>query len=462
MLLPFETVYALAGAALIGTAVTIVLFLVRVARWMRWIGPTLLAASAGLIGVLFWFGTQVVEVSNDGAGATIRKLVLVGSKTMTLGGKPVELSTQGRSETIIVNDSDRTLQLSTHSYASSPTELATETEPQENRAAQRVPPRSRDRLLRARERTAGPRRVEGELGNDVLADVVATAAARPRRPPYTLLLAIVAISTGAPFARWAEPAPPMTIAALRVTFAAALLLAAGWRELGSLRRIIPKDRPLVVLSGALLAVHFGSWIASLAFTSTAASVALVCTNPIFAALFGTLLGDRVRPREIGGIAVAAFGCAVLAGGDWSAGGDALLGDGLALIGAASAAAYLVVGRRLRTALPLLPYLGAVNAIAAVTLIIVALAMGEHLAALPSHAYVASLCAAVVASFIGHGLLNAAVRITPTHLVALAVLGEPIGSSLITWAVFGEQPPLHAAFGGAIVLAGIALGFVRRR
>lgn len=131
MLLPFETVYALAGAALIGTAVTIVLFLVRVARWMRWIGPTLLAASAGLIGVLFWFGTQVVEVSNDGAGATIRKLVLVGSKTMTLGGKPVELSTQGRSETIIVNDSDRTLQLSTHSYASSPTELATETEPQE-------------------------------------------------------------------------------------------------------------------------------------------------------------------------------------------------------------------------------------------------------------------------------------------------------------------------------------------
>ncbi|MEO7731340.1 MAG: DMT family transporter [Kofleriaceae bacterium] len=282
----------------------------------------------------------------------------------------------------------------------------------------------------------------------------------PRRIPLALLLAIVATSTGAPFARWAAPTPPIAIAALRVTMAAALLLIAGWRELGSLGRIARRDRPMVVLSGVLLAVHFGSWIASLSFTSTAASVALVCTNPIFAALFGRLLGDRVTAREIVGIAIAACGCAVLAGGDWQAGGTALIGDGLALIGAASAAAYLVVGRRLRTALPLLPYLGAVNAIAALCLIVAALALGAPLTALPAHAYVASAGAAVLASFVGHSLLNAAVRTTPTHLVALAVLGEPIGSSLITWAAFGEQPPIHAAIGGAIVLGGIAIGFVR--
>lgn len=279
--------------------------------------------------------------------------------------------------------------------------------------------------------------------------------------PLALVLAILAISTGAPFARWAAPAPAIAIAALRVAIAAVLLLAAGWRELGGLARVAPRDRPLVALSGLLLAVHFGSWIVSLSFTSTAASVALVCTNPIFAALFGRLLGDRARPRELVGIAIAGAGCAVLAGGDWQAGGDALMGDGLALIGAASAAAYLVVGRRLRAAVPLLPYLGAVNAIAAVALTIAALALGAPLLGLPGHAYLACAGAAVLASLIGHSLLNAAVRTTPTHLVALAVLGEPIGSSLITWAVFAERPPVHAALGGAIVLAGIAIGFVRR-
>jgi drug/metabolite transporter (DMT)-like permease len=277
-----------------------------------------------------------------------------------------------------------------------------------------------------------------------------------------LVLAIVAISTGAPFARWAAPAPPIAIAALRVAMAAVLLLALGWRELGSLRRIEVRERPLVALAGVLLAVHFGSWIASLAFTSTAASVALVCTNSVFAALFGALLGDRVARREVGGIAVAAGGCAVLAGGDWRAGGDALIGDGLALVGAASAAAYLVVGRRLREALPLVPYLGAVNAIAAAALVVAALAMGADVAALPGRSYVACAGAAVCASLVGHSLLNAAVRTTPAHLVALAVLGEPIGSSLITWAAFGEQPPAHAVLGGAIVLVGIAVGFVARK
>lgn len=277
-----------------------------------------------------------------------------------------------------------------------------------------------------------------------------------------LIAAILAISTGAPFARWAAPAPPIAIAALRVGFAAVLLLAAGWRELGGLRALAKADRPLVLLSGVLLGIHFGSWIASLSFTSTAASVALVCTNPMFAAAFGTLLGDRVRGRELVGIAIAAGGCAVLAGGDWRAGGDALLGDGLALIGAASAAGYLVVGRRLRASLPLLPYLGVVNAIAAIGLLIAAVALGADLTALPGQSYLACAGAAVVASFVGHSLLNAAVRTTPTHLVALAVLGEPIGSSLITWVAFNEQPPLYAALGGAVILAGIAIGFIRTR
>jgi drug/metabolite transporter (DMT)-like permease len=276
-----------------------------------------------------------------------------------------------------------------------------------------------------------------------------------------LAVAIVAISTGAPFARWAAPAPPLAIAALRVGIAAILLLALGARDLGALRRIPPRERPLVLLAGVLLAIHFGAWIASLSFTSTAASVALVCTSPIFAALFGLFLGDRVARRELAGIAIAAAGCAVLAGGDWRAGGDALIGDGLALVGAASAAAYLVVGRRLRAAVPLVPYLGAVNATAAVALAIAAIAAGHDLAALPAHSYLACAGAAVLASIVGHSLLNAAVRATPAHLVALAVLGEPIGSSLIAWAAFGEQPPAHAALGGAIVLAGIAVGYARR-
>jgi drug/metabolite transporter (DMT)-like permease len=279
---------------------------------------------------------------------------------------------------------------------------------------------------------------------------------------WRLVLAIVCVSTGAPWARAAAPAPPLAIGALRVGFASLLLFAAGRRDIRALAALAARDRWLVIASGVLLGVHFGSWIASLGFTSTAASVAIVATNPMFAALFGTVLGDRVTRREGSGIAIAAAGCAVLAGGDWQAGGDALIGDVLALVGAASAAAYLVVGRRLRASVPLLPYLGCVNAIAAVGLVAAALVTGVNLAALPGQTYLACAGAALIASFVGHSLLNAAVRVTPTHLVALAVLGEPIGSSLITWVAFGEQPPIHAVLGGAIVIVGIAVGFGLKR
>ena len=70
--------------------------------------------------------------------------------------------------------------------------------------------------------------------------------------------------------------------------------------------------------------------------------------------------------------------------------------------------------------------------------------------------------AVIASLGGHTLLNLAVRSTPTHLVALAILGEPVGATLLTWALFAEVPPAHAALGGAVILGGIVVGITGRR
>jgi drug/metabolite transporter (DMT)-like permease len=278
----------------------------------------------------------------------------------------------------------------------------------------------------------------------------------------TLVLAVLALATSAPLVRWAAPAPTMTVAAGRIALAAVLLALLGRGAFAHLRALPPRERWLVVAAGLLLGAHFGLWITSLQLTSTAASVALVAMNPVFAALFGLLVGDRVARREAIGIAIAALGCATLAGGDWQAGGDALLGDALALAGAATAAAYLVVGRRLRASLPLLPYLALVNTVAGAALVVAALAMGAPFVGLPWWSYAAIAVSAAVPSLLGHTLINRAVRRAPTHLVALAILGEPVGASLMTWALFAETPPLHAALGGAVVIAGIAVGFAAIR
>lgn len=279
-----------------------------------------------------------------------------------------------------------------------------------------------------------------------------------------LVLGILAVSTSAPLVRWAEPAAPLLVAAGRVCLAALLLSILAGRSLAELARLPRRELLLTALSGLLLAAHFGLWITSLYYTSTAASVALVATTPIFGGLLAWLfLGEGIGRREAAGIAVAALGCLVLAGGDLgSASGTALLGDGLALGGAATAGAYFVVGRHMRVALPLGAYLAAVNLVAGAALAAAVAIAATPVLGLATADYVAIAGCGLVPSVVGHSLLNWTVRRVRVHLVALAGLGEPVGASLLTWLLFAEVPPVNAAAGGLVILAGIAIGFVRVR
>lgn len=279
-----------------------------------------------------------------------------------------------------------------------------------------------------------------------------------------LALAVLAVSTSAPLIRYADPAPPLTVAAFRVCLAGLFLSIAAPRAWLLFVGLPRREKIYIVTSGLLLGAHFGTWITSLYLTSTAASVALVATQPIFAALFASALGDRITRQQAIGIAVAGLGCAVLAAGDITrddAGMQAIAGDALALLGAATAAGYLVVGRRMRVSMPLTPYLAVVNTVAGAGLLVVALCAQSRFIGFPGHVYLACVLVAVVPSLIGHSLLNWSVRRTPTHLVSLAVLGEPIGASLLTWHFFAEVPPTHSGVGGAVILAGIFVAFIRR-
>ena len=277
-----------------------------------------------------------------------------------------------------------------------------------------------------------------------------------------LAIGILAVSTSAPLVHFAEPAPPLLVASVRVTLAAIVLLAVSARGLRAVFLLTVREKLFIVGSGILLAAHYAVWIASLYYTSTAASVALVATQPVFAGLMAWIfLGEGIARREVIGIAIAAIGCGLLAGGDLTgAGRDALIGDGLALAGAVTAAGYFIVGRRLRDAVPLGAYLAVVNAIAAILLVATAAVADTPLRGFGAEEYTAMGLCALIPSLIGHSLLNWTVRRVRVHLVALAILGEPIGASALSWLFFQEVPPSHAVLGGGVILAGIAIGFTR--
>ena len=82
-------------------------------------------------------------------------------------------------------------------------------------------------------------------------------------------------------------------------------------------------------------------------TSVASATALVATQPVWAALIARARGELISGQVWLGIGVAVAGALLLTGADLSTSGRALLGDGLAVLGGAFAAAYMVAGTEVR-------------------------------------------------------------------------------------------------------------------
>ena len=173
-----------------------------------------------------------------------------------------------------------------------------------------------------------------------------TAIGRPKAVDLSLLgVAVVAVSFSAPLVREAA-APALVIALYRNLFASAVLVPVSFvRHRAELRRLrtSTQERRLSIAAGVVLAAHFATWIPSLSFTSVASSVALVATQPIWAALIARARGERVPDMAWWGIGIAFAGTIVLSGVDLSLSGRALFGDALALLGGILAAVYVTIG-----------------------------------------------------------------------------------------------------------------------
>ena len=254
---------------------------------------------------------------------------------------------------------------------------------------------------------------------------------------------------------------PLVISAGRLIFAALILTPLTWRDgAPEIRRLSRRDIGLALLGGAFLAVHFAAWIWSLALTSVASSTALVATNPIFVALVSFLLWrERIGRRALIGIGLSVLGSVLIGFSDRNggSGSNPLLGDVLALVGAIFVTGYLLIGRDLRRHLHILPYIWLVYSSAAIFLLIWMALAGQSLLGFPPGIYLLLLALAVGPQLLGHTSFNWAIKYLSATLIAVVILGEPIGSSLLALIVFPEQrlQALQVA-GGVLLLAGIVV------
>ncbi|MGH8975243.1 MAG: EamA family transporter, partial [Acidimicrobiia bacterium] len=141
------------------------------------------------------------------------------------------------------------------------------------------------------------------------------------RPPggdlALIAVAVAAVSTAAPLIRGAD-APSLAVAFWRNALAVAVLLPlTALRRRAEVAALRPDQRRGALLAGVFLAAHFATWVPSLSFTTVASSVALVATQPVWAALMARARGEWVPARAWVGIAVAVAGAVALSGVDLS-------------------------------------------------------------------------------------------------------------------------------------------------
>lgn len=274
-----------------------------------------------------------------------------------------------------------------------------------------------------------------------------------RAAPYLVLaIALLAVSHGAIFARLADAAP-LAIAAWRLGIACLVVLpvAAAARPAALPGRAIV----LAACAGAMLALHFATWIASLDYTTIARSVLFVSTAPVWVALIEATLGRGIPARAMLAALAAAITGAVIVGSD-RLGGTASTGDLLAVAGAIAMAAYLLLSRAAQAALPFRAYLGIAYGTAAALLWIAMLATDTQASGYAPGTWWALAGMALVSQLIGHGGYNWALRHLAPLFVAIVLVGEPVLASLLGWWLLGEEPGWRTAAGGALILAGIAL------
>ena len=247
----------------------------------------------------------------------------------------------------------------------------------------------------------------------------------------TLLVGVAAMSFASIFIRLAE-APPLVIAAYRLTIAALVFLPfapSKWSK--TWRQVSRRDVLLLLFASLFLALHFALWISSLKNTSIASSVILVTSNPIFVAIFSYFLWKEKMTRlMLGGMALALGGAVLISYGDFALSGTALLGDVLAVLAALVWGIYLVTARHLRARIDFLSFVTFIYAGAAVFLLIAVAIGGYSLFGYSTQTYLMMALLALVPQLIGHSAANFALRFIPATLVSVAILGEPVGATLL--------------------------------
>jgi drug/metabolite transporter (DMT)-like permease len=281
---------------------------------------------------------------------------------------------------------------------------------------------------------------------------------------FALSVSIISVSTAA-ILIVSSDAESLTIAFYRLLFTVLLILPLVFlrkksrKELFNLER---KEYLIMIGIGVILAAHFTFWITSLKYTSVASSVILVTAHPVIVGpISHYFLKERLSLINVMGITISLFGVGILVLGNYGLGAislDSIEGNILAILGGVAAGLYILGGRKLRKTVSVTSYAFIVYSIAAIVLFILCLIFNSDLVNVSRKDYQIFILMAIISGIFGHTLYNWSLKHIRASVASVALLGEPIGSTLLAFFIpwIQQIPSNFTALGGAIILLGIYL------
>lgn len=280
-----------------------------------------------------------------------------------------------------------------------------------------------------------------------------------RHPLIMIVIGIAGISLSAIFVKYSQ-APSVVTAFYRLMWTVVLMtpVVLGTKECRKeLAGTGKKTVALCGASGIFLALHFTTWFESLNKTSVASSTAIVCTEVIWVALgYCLFMKGKISLAAAGSILVTVGGSLLIALSDYSAGGNHLYGDVLALAAAVFCAVYTLIGRQARGYMSTTIYTYIVYVFCALALGLGVIAGGFRFTGYGMRSVIVGLLLSVCSTLLGHSIFSWCLKFLSPSFVSASKLCEPAVAAVFALFLFNEIPaPLQIA-GGVVTIGGVLL------
>ncbi|SLK20955.1 MULTISPECIES: DMT family transporter [unclassified Paenibacillus] len=280
--------------------------------------------------------------------------------------------------------------------------------------------------------------------------------------PYILLfISILSISISSIMIKSSDT--PTSVAGMYRLFISVILMLpfVPWKKL-RLMEMGKKDWTSVLLAGLFLGLYFLSWMESLVYTSVASSMVILSLQPLFV-MIGSyfLFKERVTVVTILCLIAALSGTIIIACGDIGVSREALIGDGLSLLGTLLVSAYMLAGQKVSHKIDANIYSVIVFFLGGCVMLVYNLLNHTSLMEYNSSDWIYFFLLALIPTIFGQYLINLLLKSLGATTVSVGIIGEPILAIILAYAFLGESISGFQFIGGMMTILGMG-GYFRAK